>query len=295
MLKPLLVNAFVGLRLDALARILKRHKSMILAYHNVVPDDLPLGSIGSQHTRISDFQEQVQWVAAHFEVVPLAEIISSTSASRRNPRAAITFDDAYRGAVLNAVPYLTQHQIPSTMFVAPGCLGSDGFWWDRLQVAGWDNFPLYFEQLRGHQEEVMAWALANGVEARELLPQLTPATEAELTQAVRQAEGCLTVGPHGWHHENFAALSTPELIDALERPLAWLVQRFPEQVVRLLAYPYGLYSAQVKSAAARLGIEAAFVINGSWSVLSDSSRYSMPRRNIPSGLSLTQFKALLSR
>ncbi len=63
------------------------------------------------------------------DVVALEEMLNPPAVSgerpapSRRPRVAVTFDDAYRGAVTIAQDELTRHGFPSTLFVAPGLLG----------------------------------------------------------------------------------------------------------------------------------------------------------------------------
>src|SRR3954462_6457110 len=103
----------------------------IIAYHNVVPDDsAPAGDLAN-HLRLSDFVEQLTELVKTHDVVPLSRAVDAAKPGGR-PRASITFDDAYRCAVLQAIPELVRRNFPATIFVTPAFLGGKFFWWDAL-------------------------------------------------------------------------------------------------------------------------------------------------------------------
>jgi peptidoglycan/xylan/chitin deacetylase (PgdA/CDA1 family) len=181
------------------------------------------------------------------------------------------------------------------MFVSPGSLGEGGLWWDRLAIAPWKEFQLFFEELRGEQDRILDWARSSGIPIRDMGPLFEPATESELDRAVRGAEGHLLVGPHGWSHENLAALPTEDLDRPLELPLSWLRDRHPDETVPILAYPYGLTSAEVCDRASRTGHRAGLLIDGNWMPRSLDSVFRIPRRNLASGMPLERFGILLAR
>jgi hypothetical protein len=96
-----------------------RGGSLILAYHGIVPltagDTVGAGE-RALYVRQSDFAAQLDMLSSVADVVPLASIDAATSA---RPRVAITFDDAYQGAVTAGVDELVARALPATIFVAP--------------------------------------------------------------------------------------------------------------------------------------------------------------------------------
>jgi peptidoglycan/xylan/chitin deacetylase (PgdA/CDA1 family) len=52
----------------------------------------------------------------------------------RKPKVALTFDDGYSDNLLNALPLLSHHGIPATVFVISSAVGrQEEFWWDQLE------------------------------------------------------------------------------------------------------------------------------------------------------------------
>ena len=267
------------------ARRRLRGRGVVLAYHNIVPTGEPRAGELAVHLPQADFARQLDLIAATHDVVPLESILDDVGRSTR-PRVAITFDDAYHGAITAGLAELQRRTMPATVFVAPGLLGGDT-WWDRLAGAGGgvmadDVRREAIENMRGDRDAVLA-----RFETREqsrnapVLPRI--ASEADLAAAARQ-QG-ITFGSHTWSHRNLSALSSDELDAELGPSLVWLRARFTN-VVPWLSYPYGISSDAVEQIAEQSRYRGAFRVSGGW-VKRDSARaYALPRLGIPAGLSL---------
>src|SRR2546422_8966546 len=64
-------------------------------------------------------------------IVPLEEVLTPAPSGRR-PRVAITFDDAYQGAIAIGVEELARRGGPAALFVVPAFGGGGSFWWEPL-------------------------------------------------------------------------------------------------------------------------------------------------------------------
>ena len=115
-----------GLRALGAAALRRRLQDagLILCYHNVVPrEDAQVGEPGL-HLPLEQFERQMRWLVAHYDVIPLRELIErlERGATLRSA-AVVTFDDGYAGVFEHAVPILETLRIPATVFVvaeAPG-------------------------------------------------------------------------------------------------------------------------------------------------------------------------------
>jgi peptidoglycan/xylan/chitin deacetylase (PgdA/CDA1 family) len=295
--KSLLETALVSLGPAALSRRAFRRRSLVLAYHNILPSGEEPGADRSLHLPEAAFREQLDALEKHCDVVPLAELLEADdSTDRRRSRVAITFDDAYRGAVTTGLGELRRRGMPATLFVTPGALGGEGFWWDRVRTAGGaalgDGFRQEaLERGRGLGEEVQAMATAAGLAFATVPPHARAVSEDELTAAAGW-DG-LHLGAHTWRHPNLTRLAGEELRDELGRPLAWLKARFP-RAEPWLAYPYGLSNASVEAAAARAGYTTGLLVEGGWLPPGAAGAYRVPRLNVPAGLSQRGFIARIS-
>src|SRR5690606_28448975 len=114
----------------------------------------------SLHLPQRAFARQLDQLRRTHEVVTLDEAMMPTSPPRR-PRAVITFDDAYRGAVRAGVDELVRRSMPATLFVSPAFIDGGSFWWDVLA----DESGLAeevrtnaLETLQGKDEAIRRWA-----------------------------------------------------------------------------------------------------------------------------------------
>jgi peptidoglycan/xylan/chitin deacetylase (PgdA/CDA1 family) len=267
---------------------------LILAYHNILPDDAEPGYDRSLHLARSTFAAQLNVLQDTCEVIPLDRALESTPADR--PQVVVTFDDAYQGAVTVGLEELVRRGLPATYFVAPGFVGGKAFWWDMLAARG---ASVLSDSLRDHAldvergdtERVRAWAVSQGMELGEPGRAARCATEEELRECANQTG--MTVGSHTWSHFNLTNLADAELNNELERPLHWLRERF-SRVSSWLSYPYGLTSPRVEKAARDVGYSAAVRVSGGRMNLGSANRYAIPRLNVPAGLSLDGFRLRLA-
>lgn len=278
-------QAFESLLLrGGLARVLGGSPDgvLILAYHNIRPDDaLPAGD-RPLHLSLSSFRDQLDRLSRSLDVVPLDQALKPSPG--RRPRAVITFDDAYHGAMTLGVTELVARGLPATVFVTPAFLGGRSFWWDALAGPSGladDVRVRALEELRGEDASIRAWATASGHPLTEPPSDCRGTTEDDLRRAA--ANPGISLGCHTWSHPNLARLDEARLTEELERPFAWLRERF-EGVIPWLSYPYGRWSDSVASAARRAGYQAALRVEGGWWG-GQGDLYSLPRLNVPAGIS----------
>lgn len=282
-----------------ISRLRHRHRALILAYHNVVPDGQPSDGDASLHLPLAAFQAQLAALQDSVDVVPLGELLdgsSDRSATRDRPRVAITFDDAYSGAVTVGLREIAAREMSATMFVSPGRLNGDSFWWDRFAApmgsSGGDGFRERALEEWGGVEERVAGRAAERGRTEIVLPDLMrTATEDQLARAADLTG--VSLGSHSWSHPNLTSLDDAELETELVRPLHWLTARY-ENAFPWLSYPYGIVDGRVAAAAAAAGYEAALRIDGGWMPRGATDRYMLPRLNVPAGVSETGFRCRLA-
>jgi peptidoglycan/xylan/chitin deacetylase (PgdA/CDA1 family) len=98
-------------------------KAMVLTYHRVtqLTRDPQLLAVTP-----SRFAEQLEMLRRDWHPMGLRELTKAIVAKRVPHRAVcVTFDDGYRDNLLNAKPLLERADVPATVFVASGALGSD--------------------------------------------------------------------------------------------------------------------------------------------------------------------------
>jgi peptidoglycan/xylan/chitin deacetylase (PgdA/CDA1 family) len=265
----------------ALARRLRRHDVLVLAYHNVVPDGVEVRGERSLHIGQEQLHRQLTRLSRTHDIVPVDRIREPGTG---RARVVITFDDAYRGAVLLGGEVLADVGVPATIFVAPGLLGGQRFWWDLVSRDGEmddETREMALTALEGKAEAVLAGMVpaAEPDDGRYLIS----ATEAELENALGM-DG-LTLGSHSWSHPNLTMLGQAELAEELGKSLEWLAGRYRERVIRWLSYPYGRWSPDVARATEAAGYGGAFRIEGG-RLRGEHPPFATPRLNVPAGLSV---------
>jgi peptidoglycan/xylan/chitin deacetylase (PgdA/CDA1 family) len=220
-------------------------------------------------------------------VADLGGLIAGGQGDSRRPAVAITFDDAYRGAVTIAAEELSARGLPATFFVCPSLVGTRAFWWDRLAAqsegtipSGWRINAL--ESFGGDAEAIVGWAGARAVAAHEVSEIAAPCEHTELLGLTRQPG--MTVASHSWSHRNLAVLPAIDLHQDLLASHQWLTP-FGESYLPILAYPYGRWTEGVGQAARAAGYVAAVRVEGGRFCEPLMDRFAIPRLNVPAGLS----------
>ncbi len=234
----------------------------MLGYHNIVANDAKGSGDASLHLSVEEFKRQLDWLQDEFEIVSLGQLARQPRDG--HPRAAITFDDAYRGALELGVPELLERGLPSTIFVCPGFLDKGPFWWDLLadpstgQVPGPLRQRALFE-LGGRHHLIMRWAQDRGLTFHPTPDSHLPATEKELLQAADSP--LVTLGSHTWSHVHLPAVPVAEAQEELKSAGEWIVEKtgeFPSAV----SFPYGGTSTDAERSVAEAGHDWAFLIEG---------------------------------
>jgi peptidoglycan/xylan/chitin deacetylase (PgdA/CDA1 family) len=105
---------------------------IILIYHRVanLASDPQLMAVAPAR-----FEEQMDLLRRYFTPISLSELTNNLNNSKKTKGAvAITFDDGYADSYLEAKPILEKFEIPATIFITTGFIGSAReLWWDDLE------------------------------------------------------------------------------------------------------------------------------------------------------------------
>jgi peptidoglycan/xylan/chitin deacetylase (PgdA/CDA1 family) len=273
------------LALLARPRSVLHGRVLVLAYHNIVPHgEQPSGDL-SLHLSQANFGRHLDLIGERLRVVTLREALEPASDPTAPPRAVITWDDAYRGAVTAGVEEVARRGLPATMFAAPAHLDGGFFWWDALGEEGGlspERRSICLDECRGRQEVIRERAAREGWAWRSPPEHARCASASELARAA--ATPGITLGSHSWSHPDLARSTPDELTRELEQSLEWLIGVSPGSAPTI-SYPYGRSSPAVESRAAGLGYAGGFLIEGG-AFEPGGNRMAVPRLNVPAGLSL---------
>jgi peptidoglycan/xylan/chitin deacetylase (PgdA/CDA1 family) len=114
----------------------------VLTYHRVDdPAKRPWLDPGLISATPNDFDEQMAYLAAHYQVITVSDLLAAVQSQNRKdlpPRTVlVTFDDGYQDFEEQAWPVLKRHKIPATLFVPTAYPDrpQQTFWWDDLYHA----------------------------------------------------------------------------------------------------------------------------------------------------------------
>jgi peptidoglycan/xylan/chitin deacetylase (PgdA/CDA1 family) len=100
----------------------------IVSYHRVVENmaESSRTSIPSMLISTRMFEQHLDWIGRHYEIVSLDDVGSRMEAGVpfSKPTAAVAFDDGYRDVYQNAFPLLRKKGIPATVFVVTDLVGT---------------------------------------------------------------------------------------------------------------------------------------------------------------------------
>jgi len=217
-------------------------RTVVLCYHSIHPSK----RFASATPRL--FEQQIEWLQEHCDIVTYDSIPRLTSpSSRRRPVVAITFDDGYEDNHTYALPILLAHEIPATVFVTTGLIDRD------------PRIIRRFSRLwRASEDDVrgLSW-----------------------TQVSEMREAGLEIGAHTHSHPNLFEIEEPKVLEEISSSRTKLEDRLKEPV-RLFAYPFGKprqhLSGRTIDLVASLGFESAATICYRGARPSDS-RLSIPR------------------
>lgn len=294
-IKDGLCRTLVQAGIASLSRRMYSNRALILAYHNIVPDGEPVVGESILHLEKSEFARQLDLLSSTHEVRRLDDILTAEESDC--PRVAITFDDAYSGALNAGLEVLEARSIPATYFVSPGLLNQTTYWWDAIAAAHSGVLPSNLRQtglsaLDGRQERILHWADREGIETGTVPEHSRSARMIDLQRA--EALPGITIGSHTWHHPNLSRIGTPEVRWEIRRARRWL-ERNMESNIPWLAYPYGIPPVEPMSSTVCSDDYAVTVKPKLIDPRSPAfTRLAIPRINIPSGMSLSRFELLTS-
>jgi len=108
--------------------VIDRVPNNILIYHRFNDDRYP-----STNTTLKQFEEQIQYLKNnHYKFITLSELMANPKMNEKS--VSITVDDAYKSFYEFGFPVLKKYDIPATLFLSTGSVGSfEHLTWDQLK------------------------------------------------------------------------------------------------------------------------------------------------------------------
>ena len=258
----------------------------VLMYHGI--GEPGCNTVNGRHIGVDLFERQLRLFKDRFHVVPLDRLM----AGERDPQRltiALTFDDGLRNNLTHALPLLEKYHVPATFFITGANLaGLRCLWGDLLDLAEQvTDVPLLIAGERfvrtggaryasekdgtllnhrikqfgvlGPKRELYAQLghlLDGPLKERAMFWQLM--TDEELRRVA--AHPLISIGSHGWWHNEMGRISREEIGDELRKSRAYL-EGLTGGAVNLLAWPAGSYSSEARRQADDLGFSRQFAVD----------------------------------
>lgn len=266
------------------------NKRLILMYHGVVSETDY--NLSVNHLSLADFETQIKYLSANFEIVPLREIFNSYRAGSINRKQiAITFDDGYENNYTNAFQVLKKYNAPATIFVVTKMLEQMDYllWYDLIdlvkpkldieffknnarrlpdekrslitQSIGWSDFKNKMKLLDIHEKEIVIQRDSSeikkalegvNVEYRRLL------TAGQMSEMI--ASGLIEIGSHTHHHPNLDEISNEDARNEIEESKKIIEQKLNYRV-KSIAFPDGAYNESIKQLSMLAGYENLLAVD----------------------------------
>jgi peptidoglycan/xylan/chitin deacetylase (PgdA/CDA1 family) len=109
----------------------------ILMYHRIAPenDSWLKNNRSTKPLNPKIFDAQLSYISKNYEILSLEKLTQYIRERKPLPKKAIvvTFDDGYKDNYLYAYPILKKYNIPSTVFLPTGHIGTGKLlWWDEI-------------------------------------------------------------------------------------------------------------------------------------------------------------------
>lgn len=123
----------------------KKNKLLVLRYHSV--NDYRKHEV---NVRINTFRKQMEFLARCYQPVSLKEAVEDLKEKRQLPDNAVvvTFDDGYKDNYTNVYPILKKLNIPATIFLVVGYVGTDKILPHDIGDCPENNYLLSWDQVK---------------------------------------------------------------------------------------------------------------------------------------------------
>jgi peptidoglycan/xylan/chitin deacetylase (PgdA/CDA1 family) len=248
----------------------------VIAYHGV--GEAPITPV--MHVSPTRLRAQLEHLRDHYAVVPLRELVERWQVGASTSGCvAITFDDAYAGVAVYALPILRALDLSATVFVTSDhAANGASYWWDDVErqrlahtvgdwseapaIAGLPPFPVAdaaaMERLRNRVIARFAGRWPRGL-TRGVDPVWRSLDFRELAELANDQR--IDFGVHTLSHPALPLLPYAEQVAEMRDNFALLQERLP-RVLPVVAYPYGLYDRMTVRAARDAGMIAGLTMEG---------------------------------
>lgn len=295
-------------------------KVLVLFYHKVSDIQHDWNSLA---VSVKEFEEQMLYVKEHYQIIRAEDDFGK----EKGNIVVITFDDGYEDNLVNALPILEKYEIPATIFVTTGLVGSDReLWHDEIVnlIFMGRYYPDFFItkstvcsfscSTRTIDERVKLYYLLRNMLLRisnaerelildDLREWAGPGQNHRTTHRMLSLEqlrklsnsNYITIGAHTINHPSLGLLEKEEQWKEIAESKKML-EEWINQKISLFSYPFGnqiAYTNETIAICKTAGFTRAMTTKPGIIKNNQYSEYEIPRVVVQTH-NLNQFKALLN-
>ena len=231
----------------------------------------------------------LKYLQQRFHVISLESLFGETTgADHTKPRCLLTFDDGWRDTYTRAHRWLKEFDLPATVFLTTGSIGTHGGFWIERLIKAW-RVPALRAQMQSACEQLMGAktdqqttpeglveqlnhmpAAKRNSLLKRLLPQEEHSEEPDevdsmvtWNQVMEMSCDGVAIGAHTVNHPLLIYENDVDVERELRLSKQILEEKLGEKVCAF-AYPNGNWNENVRRWVQQVGYQAAFTTEPGW-------------------------------
>ncbi len=319
---PLIARSFISCLLYNLSifrgicAYKRQQRAFLLNYHRIVqsPDSEGFFVQPGMYVSPFTFRLHLSFLKRHFQVLPLQDLVARIETkSSISGCCAITFDDGWVDNYFLAYPMLQQFEMPATIFLATGFIGTDRLFWPdevayhlkHMEFSQLANFSAILKILPSHilrsslsdkqlDQVITTLKAYSPEERREFLIRLRSRCGISFNRRMMMnwneikemvSSGLVRVGSHSHEHVFLDQVSLEEANKEVALSRREIEQRLGVSPT-MFAYPNGNLAGGIGPVLKRNGFKAAVTTRKAW-FNGRVNKYKIPRIGMHEDVSRT--------
>lgn len=292
-------------------------KSFVLMYHRIISSaEMPEYPVQPGMYVFKDiFQQHIEYLSKNFNILPFEYLIENVSDGKDvTGCCSITFDDGWRDNFDNAFPILNSFNVPATIYLTTGYIGTNNWFWP-------EELSCYLDLLKKREdpslikktpEEIRKFVnldkdkkdtISTAIESVKLMTNekrtdILSCLEKLLGRVKKkrvlmdwsevmkmQESGIISFGAHTVSHKILDQLSTQDATIEIAESLKSIEEHLGHRV-GTFAYPNGNYNEDLQKILKGLGVKGAVTTKKGY-FHKTTSKFAIPRIGIHNDISRT--------